>query len=106
MCVELLRCGMACAVQDGAGPAAQRYRGPVHAVRKIMAQEGWRAFYKGLAPAIIGSGNTCTPHAEGRNKLPHSPTPPLPTPPHPGAVRACPYAYTCSWPVRHTSMLG
>lgn len=54
--VKLLLSDGANAVQDGAGPILQQYRGPIHAVRKIAAQEGWRAFYKGLTPAIIGSG--------------------------------------------------
>ncbi|KAI3431257.1 hypothetical protein D9Q98_004320 [Chlorella vulgaris] len=42
-------------VQDGAGllPA---YRGTVDAVRQIVRQEGWRALYSGLTPALVGSG--------------------------------------------------
>jgi hypothetical protein len=35
------------AVQDGALGVLPAYRGPVDAVRQIMRQEGWRAFYAG-----------------------------------------------------------
>lgn len=43
-------------VQDGLSRSLSMYKGPIDAVRTITAQEGWRAFYKGLSPAIVGSG--------------------------------------------------
>lgn len=43
-------------VQDGAGVALPQYKGPIDAIRTIMRTEGWRSFYKGLTPALIGSG--------------------------------------------------
>lgn len=93
VCVAVV-CVMACAVQDGAGPAAQRYRGPVHAVRKILAQEGWRAFYKGLTPAIIGSGDSCA-RPRMQTRLASSP-------------RQCARLYACTWPwpARHGSLVA
>lgn len=45
------------AVQDGhLGQALGSYQSPVHAVRTMLQREGWRAFYNGLVPAILGSG--------------------------------------------------
>lgn len=32
------------------------YRGTLDAVRHIVREEGWRALYAGLTPALIGSG--------------------------------------------------
>lgn len=43
-------------VQDGAAAAVPVYRGTIHAVTNIIQQEGWRALYSGLTPALIGSG--------------------------------------------------
>ena len=31
-----------------------RYRGIAHAAHSIIVQEGWRAFYRGLAPSFLG----------------------------------------------------
>jgi hypothetical protein len=47
------------AVQDGALGVLPAYKGPVDAVRQIMRQEGWRAFYSGAwacswPPALAG----------------------------------------------------
>ncbi|GAB4819511.1 hypothetical protein N2152v2_006557 [Parachlorella kessleri] len=42
-------------VQDGAG-ALPLYRGTLDAVRRMLQEEGWRALYAGLTPALIGSG--------------------------------------------------
>ncbi|GIL48205.1 hypothetical protein Vafri_4889 [Volvox africanus] len=43
-------------VQDGASLAVPQYRNAIDAARSVLAQEGWRSFYKGLTPALIGSG--------------------------------------------------
>ncbi|PNH11010.1 Mitochondrial folate transporter/carrier [Tetrabaena socialis] len=43
-------------VQDGASSSGTQYRNALHAGRTLLAQEGWRSFYKGLTPALIGSG--------------------------------------------------
>ena len=42
-------------VQDGS-PASTQYRGLVGAVRAIAAAEGAPGFYRGLVPAMVGSG--------------------------------------------------
>ncbi|KAH7624650.1 hypothetical protein Ndes2526B_g00011 [Nannochloris sp. 'desiccata'] len=42
-------------VQDGAG-SLPMYRGTVDALQSIGRQEGWKALYSGLTPALIGSG--------------------------------------------------
>lgn len=43
-------------VQDGIAGVLPAYRGTVHAVKSIIREEGWRALYAGLSPALIGSG--------------------------------------------------
>ena len=45
------------AVQDGIAGVLPAYRGTVHAVKSIIREEGWRALYAGLSPALLGSGN-------------------------------------------------
>ncbi|GAQ81348.1 mitochondrial substrate carrier protein [Klebsormidium nitens] len=42
-------------VQDGAGLQIPKYRGTFHAFRSILQNEGGRALYGGLGPAILGS---------------------------------------------------
>ncbi|KAG2441614.1 hypothetical protein HXX76_003234 [Chlamydomonas incerta] len=42
-------------VQDGAS-SGQQYKNAFDACRTVLRQEGWRSFYKGLTPALIGSG--------------------------------------------------
>ncbi|PNW71340.1 hypothetical protein CHLRE_16g650200v5 [Chlamydomonas reinhardtii] len=42
-------------VQDGAS-SGQQYKNALDACRTVLKQEGWRSFYKGLTPALIGSG--------------------------------------------------
>lgn len=44
------------AVQDGIQGVLPAYRGTVHAVRCILAEEGWQSLYKGLSPALLGAG--------------------------------------------------
>ncbi|GFR46333.1 hypothetical protein Agub_g7902 [Astrephomene gubernaculifera] len=43
-------------VQDGAALMGTQYKNAFDAARSLMAQEGWKSFYKGLTPALIGSG--------------------------------------------------
>lgn len=43
-------------VQDGASLFAPQYKNALDAARTVLRQEGWRSFYKGLTPALIGSG--------------------------------------------------
>ncbi|KAL6745604.1 mitochondrial substrate carrier [Haematococcus lacustris] len=43
-------------VQDGHQSTHLTYQGVQHAVRSMRQQEGWRAFYRGLTPALLGSG--------------------------------------------------
>lgn len=45
--LELIRTRLALA-------EAGRYRGIAHAARCIVRQEGWHAFYRGLAPSLLG----------------------------------------------------
>ena len=42
-------------VQDYNSTGEARYRGPWHALRVIVAQEGWRALYQGAQANAIGS---------------------------------------------------
>ena len=45
------------AVQDGvAGSALPIYFGTRDALRKILQEEGWRALYAGITPALLGAG--------------------------------------------------
>ena len=30
------------------------YRGISHCVRQVLRQEGWRAFYRGMLPSMVG----------------------------------------------------
>ncbi|EFJ46769.1 mitochondrial substrate carrier, partial [Volvox carteri f. nagariensis] len=41
-------------VQDGASLALQQYKNALDAARSVLTQEGWRSFYRGLTPALIG----------------------------------------------------
>eukprot|EP01029_Cantina_marsupialis_P029208 TRINITY_DN779947_c0_g1_i1.p1 TRINITY_DN779947_c0_g1~~TRINITY_DN779947_c0_g1_i1.p1 ORF type:complete len:333 (-),score=70.07 TRINITY_DN779947_c0_g1_i1:141-1139(-) len=41
-------------VQHGGDPAKAKYKGIVHAFKVIAKEEGMGAFYKGLAPSILG----------------------------------------------------
>ncbi|KAG2499591.1 hypothetical protein HYH03_002532 [Edaphochlamys debaryana] len=43
-------------VQDGATLALPQYKNAFDAARSVLKQEGWKALYKGLTPALIGSG--------------------------------------------------
>jgi len=43
-------------VQDGVQGILPAYRGTVHALKSILADEGWRSLYNGLTPALIGAG--------------------------------------------------
>lgn len=43
-------------VQDGIARGLPEYKGFNHAVRIIWSTEGYRGFFSGLAPALIGSG--------------------------------------------------
>ncbi|GLC40043.1 hypothetical protein PLESTB_001517000 [Pleodorina starrii] len=43
-------------VQDGAALAVPQYKNALDAARNVVAQEGWKSLYKGLTPALIGSG--------------------------------------------------
>lgn len=52
------------AVQDGASLFAPQYKNALDAARTVLRQEGWRSFYKGLTPALIGSGR-CNAWREG-----------------------------------------
>lgn len=43
-------------MQDGIAGVLPAYRGTVHAIKCIIRDEGKRALYAGLFPALIGSG--------------------------------------------------
>ena len=49
------------AVQDGVQNILPAYRGTVHAIKSIIAEEGWRALYSGLTPALFGAGELQSP---------------------------------------------
>lgn len=42
----------------GSTGALYMYGGPLHAIRTIAANEGWRTFYKGYATVIVGVSST------------------------------------------------
>ena len=44
------------AVQDGHQAQHLTYRSALDAAQNMYRREGWRAFYNGLAPAWLGSG--------------------------------------------------
>jgi solute carrier family 25 folate transporter 32 len=48
-----------CAVQDGKGTGERtRYRGPIHAFRSILREEGVRQLYRGASANVAGSGTS------------------------------------------------
>lgn len=44
------------AVQDGVAGALPIYHGTRDAIRRIVQDEGWRALYAGISPALLGAG--------------------------------------------------
>ncbi len=49
-------CCNAQAVQDGVAGALPTYFGTRDALVRIFQDEGWRALYAGIAPALLGAG--------------------------------------------------
>ena len=43
---------------SGSSVGRPQYHGTMHAVRSIMQQEGWQGLYKGISPALLGSGSS------------------------------------------------
>eukprot|EP00884_Botryococcus_braunii_P010077 jgi/Botrbrau1/19070/Bobra.0785s0001.1 len=43
-------------VQDGIRGTLPAYKGTRHALKTILREEGWRALYAGLSPALLGAG--------------------------------------------------
>ena len=48
------------AVQDGVAGALPTYFGTRDALVRIFQDEGWRALYAGIAPALLGAGELCS----------------------------------------------
>lgn len=48
------------AVQDGVAGALPTYFGTRDALFRIFQDEGWRALYAGIAPALLGAGELCS----------------------------------------------
>ena len=49
------------AVQDGVKGILPAYNGTVHALKSIVMEEGWKALYSGLTPALLGAGASSDP---------------------------------------------
>ena len=58
------------AVQDGVQNILPAYRGTVHAIKSIIAEEGWRALYSGLSPALFGAGELRSPCISAKTSKP------------------------------------
>jgi hypothetical protein len=62
---------MAAAVQDGVAGALPVYYGTRDALVRIWQEEGWRALYAGIAPALLGAGKALSvPHLSCRQIIP------------------------------------
>ena len=57
--VQVIGSGAAAAAAASAAPLSNSpvlYRGTLHAFQAVYLAEGWRGFYAGLSPALVGSG--------------------------------------------------